>query len=351
MRINVAVPEPHVSAPVLDAALEATTRLNESMLRSGDLPPFNVRNPQAIWKPEPPGQEHFDHGRIVLGRGWGDCDDLAPWLAATRRAQGDRGAHAFVRKSGAKRWHALVRRGDGTVEDPSLAAGMPRRGRGHGVMGASQPFMLSGVGSYELRPQLALRPVPSRRGLIEAWQARADLPWHVQPGVSPTDVAMVSLHASPVSDQALVGALCGAIDLGEASDANPEHLDRLACIRDMLDGCDWEECAAEYGDDHADAAAAVVGSFFKRLGRKLKRGWRKVRKPLLRYAPLAAAAIPGVGPAAAAAFQMASPLLQRAIERGRYQRPARAYQPPPPPPSYSPPPAYPSSFIWSPGGW
>ena len=84
MRINVAVPEAHVDAPVLDAALESVTRLNESLLASGEIPSFQAALHRGIkWKPEPPGAEHFDHGRTVLARGWGDCDDLAPYEAAS----------------------------------------------------------------------------------------------------------------------------------------------------------------------------------------------------------------------------------------------------------------------------
>jgi hypothetical protein len=335
VRINVAVPEAHVSAPVLDAALEATTKLNESLLRSGELRPFDPRHPGVKWAPEPPGDgEHFDHGRIVTGRGWGDCDDLAPWRAASLRVTGeDRRARAIVRPSGPRRWHAVVRRGDGSIDDPSLDAGMPGAGRRHGVRGASQPLMMPGRcgvdGTYILRPQLAMRPVYDREhgGEIEAWQARTDLPWHTLPGDSPTDIAMASLHASPVSDQALVGALEGAIALGEASGtADEEHLDRLRCMSDMLQGASWEECAEEYGPQHADAASHVVGAFFKKLRRKIKRATRKLARPLTRaalsLAPKALQFVPGVGPLASQALQMATPHLQRAILRQKHVRPA-----------------------------
>ena len=38
MRINIAIPEEHVSKPVLDGALEAVTRLNEDMIAKGKSP-------------------------------------------------------------------------------------------------------------------------------------------------------------------------------------------------------------------------------------------------------------------------------------------------------------------------
>ena len=105
MRIKVAVPEAHVSRPILDAALEATTRVNEAMIHAGELPLFDQVRNSIRWKPEPPGQEHFDHGGIVTGRGWGDCDDMAPFAAASMRATGeDPGAKAIVKRSGPNRW-------------------------------------------------------------------------------------------------------------------------------------------------------------------------------------------------------------------------------------------------------
>lgn len=331
MRVNVAIPEPHVSAPVLDAALEAVTRLDESMIRRGELEPFDPERPQARWKPEPPGQEHFDHGLMVLGRGWGDCDDLAPWRAASLRAtREDPGARAIVRRSGPRRWHALVRRSDGSIDDPSLDAGMPGKGARRGVQGAAQPLMLLGssvVGTYLARPQLAIRPVAEPGGHIESWQARTDLPWHTRRGTSPGDIAMVSLHRSPRTDQSLVGAIEGAILLGETSDAaDEEHLERLRCLSDMVQGCSWEECAREYGPHHATAAGSVVGKLFKgKFFRKLG----KTFKPLARVVkPLASAALPLAAPALSAALklppgatQAVSPALSSLLKKERHLPP------------------------------
>jgi len=105
MRIQLAIPEKHVTAPVLNGALEAVTRLNESLLKAGDTPTdLELIKAGAIWKPEPPGDEHFDHGKEIASRGWGDCDDWAPLRAARLRATGeDPGARAVVRKSGPQR--------------------------------------------------------------------------------------------------------------------------------------------------------------------------------------------------------------------------------------------------------
>lgn len=263
MRVNVAIPEAHVSKPVLDAALESVTRLNEQLLKQGH-PTFQdaLRKQGIQWKPEPPGQEHFDHAGIVAHRGHGDCDDLAPWEAASLRHTGtDPGAKAIVVRSGPSMWHAIVERSDGSHADPSKAAGMP--GKSQHYHGAVLPLMQRSAvvgGHFEPRPSLAVRPFP--RG----FQARVDVPWY-SPGVngepSPTDYAMTALHSAPVASQALVGACCGAIELAEAAGyANPAHLQRLAAVADACNGCPPEELEQRYGTDHAIAAQQLVGSFF-----------------------------------------------------------------------------------------
>ena len=77
MRLKIAIPETHVTAPVLDAGLEAVTKLNEQMITSGEVPTFERTLRYGIqWRPEPKGDEHFDSAQAVLRRRAGDCDDL-----------------------------------------------------------------------------------------------------------------------------------------------------------------------------------------------------------------------------------------------------------------------------------
>lgn len=330
LRIQIAVPESHVTKPVLDGALEAVTRLNEQLIKSGVSPTDQQLIAQgAKWKPEPPGQEHFDHGAAIASRGWGDCDDWAPLRAARLRVTGeDPGAIAEVRKTGMKRWHATVTRSDGSEDDPSLDAGMPGPARAVGVSGAWQPAMrrrIHGVdGTYIATPHLAMRPIQDRGGEIESWQARADLPWHWQPGNTPSDLAMVTLHRSPVADQAIAGAVRGAFDLGAAGGfAEPEHLARMECLADALDGVPWEELAERYGEAEATVAGVVVGGFFgkalKGLGKMAKGGLKFVTKNPL--GKLAMSAIPGAS-LATQAFNMASPMLQKNLLKQGHKPPA-----------------------------
>lgn len=325
MRLNIAIPEAHVTAPVLDGALEAVTRLNESLIKAGVSPTsYELIKKGAIWKPEPPGQEHFDHGAEIERRGWGDCDDWGPLHAATLRVLGiDPGAKSVVRKSGPKRWHATTIRSDGTEDDPSLAAGMPGPAKQVGARGATLPLMFPRVhgvgGSFIATPHLALRPVADRHGQIESWQARADLPWHWQPGNSPADVAMVSLHQSPVSAQAIVGAVRGAFRIGiESGQADTENLKRLSAIADACEGYSWEELAEVYGPKHADAAGQIVGSFFGKAFKKLG----KIAKGAVKLASPALSLIPG-GSIATAAFNAASPALKKSVLKQAYVPPAQ----------------------------
>lgn len=312
MRINVAIPEAHVDAPVLNAALESVTRLNEEMLASGEVPTFTDGLKEGIkWKPEPPGDEHFDHAKTVLRRKWGDCDDLAPWQAASLRHTGeDPDARAIVRRSGPKRWHAIVRRGDGSVDDPSKAAGM---GQPTGVVGAALPLMYTAPsavvgGAYIVRPQIALRPF--RGGA----QARTDMPIHtgVSGHLQPSDYAMASIQHGATPQQALVGAIEGALQLAIAGGYAPQsHISRLAAIADAVEGIPLDEVAACYGEEHARAAAEVVGAF----------GFlKKSAKGLVKAMPMASKLVkfvPGVGPLASTALDVTSKLVQKRGGGGR----------------------------------
>lgn len=315
MRIQVAVPEAHVDKKVLDAALEPVTRLNERMLEAGEVVPFERGLKRGIkWAPEPPGQEHFDHAKTVLVRGWGDCDDLAPWHAASLRHSGeDPAAKAVVYKSGPQRWHAVVQRGDGQIDDPSLRAGMPGPKGTRGSRPAAVPKMpgLSGVnGAYIVRPQIAMRPVHGQ------FQARADIPWNWREHLeldkpSKTDWAMTTLHTAPVASTALVGAIRGALRLAETTPyADEDHLDRLGAIHDLLCGVDPEEIAEVYGEDHLQGAHATVVGFWG--------GLKNIVKKALPMVSRAVSFIPGVGPIASSALDLA----RTAIPSGGGSRPA-----------------------------
>lgn len=73
--------------------------------------------------------EEFAAIPAVIERGWGDCDDLAPWRVAELRELYHEKARIHVywkrmRDGKGKLFHICVRREDGSIEDPSAKLGM-----------------------------------------------------------------------------------------------------------------------------------------------------------------------------------------------------------------------------------
>jgi hypothetical protein len=83
--------------------------------------------------------EEFASIQAVLERGWGDCDDLAPWRCAELRERFKQRAHIRVdwrRTKSGRLFHIVVRKPDpltglvseeSPVEDPSAKLGMYER--------------------------------------------------------------------------------------------------------------------------------------------------------------------------------------------------------------------------------
>lgn len=198
MRIRLAIPDKHVTAPVLDAVLEATTRAAAQQMAAGEAPTFSDLLRQGVrWRPEPfTDGEHFDLPSVMGERGWGDCDDMGPALAAELRARGqDPGARSRVIRSGPERWHAIVELSDGTILDPSRMAGM--RSSGQGVRGAiTRPMAAVGESAIAIVPY---------RG---EWWARTDVPWGTR--------HLVSVSRAPVAADALDHSIAGALACGQS---------------------------------------------------------------------------------------------------------------------------------------
>jgi len=256
MRIAVSVPEEHVSPHVVNAVLEGVTRLNEQMIRSGQSPTSDqLIKAGAIWKPEPPGDERFDHGGTIAARGWGDCDDWAPNHAATLRVKGiDPGATAIVVPSGPATYHAIVKRSDGSLEDPSAAAGMkPKRaaviGQGEGIdILACDPHDPNAVYQGSLLPTLA--PMSLHCGPNFAvrsvggvcFEGRCDVPIagmplypvrtrRVQGAAAPYCLSSNAYHYVPgeALQQAVAGAICCGL-------SDPQDHYKLVALHGMLGG-------------------------------------------------------------------------------------------------------------------
>ncbi len=113
----------------LNLALKLLTIIDLEQLRTLRLPPLYQSG--LRWKrdtciaPRVPGAcERFRSAATCIAeQDGGDCDDFAPWRAAELILAGDRRARAFAIRSSVG-WHCLVRRGDGSIEDPSIRLGM-----------------------------------------------------------------------------------------------------------------------------------------------------------------------------------------------------------------------------------
>lgn len=109
------------------AILNATARVDQFYLRLHRVPPLYESG--VRYQNEPKGTiEEFATIPVILARGWGDCDDLAPWRVAELREQGEKARVRLQwkksRRSGQRMYHVVVRRADGRIEDPSKLLGM-----------------------------------------------------------------------------------------------------------------------------------------------------------------------------------------------------------------------------------
>ncbi len=68
--------------------------------------------------------ERFLSPLQLLKERFGDCDDIAPYRAAELIVRRGEKARARAVRSPGVGWHVIVRRGDGTKEDPSKRLGM-----------------------------------------------------------------------------------------------------------------------------------------------------------------------------------------------------------------------------------
>ena len=201
-------------AQLLLPALEAA----EADMRAGAPDPYVSG---VVFKREAPpsqGVEWWKRPARTLSCGGGDCDDLAPWRAASLRVSGeDPDALPVLMPVRPGLVHVLVRRGDGSLEDPSRVLGM---------------------GGPRVQPKYQIRKLP-RRG----YQAMLRVP---------TSTAVVRGYGRGPS---------GAEALSRASDAVVSGLWKIGCIEDpLVEGTQDTVDAAVYAAAGALAAIAPWGT-------------------------------------------------------------------------------------------
>ncbi len=117
---------PELSGEVIEHLAEALVRINVSLLRDRPYTP-PLYQARVQYRGEH-ATERWATIPVVQERGYGDCEDLAAWLCAERRMQGDVGSRVIWcrrrRPDGSWLYHVLVQHGSGVIEDPSLKLGM-----------------------------------------------------------------------------------------------------------------------------------------------------------------------------------------------------------------------------------
>lgn len=105
----------------LAALLAALTAIDRYQIAVFDLPRLYDAGVRYIREGAQP-REEWRSALEVIEHGGGDCEDLATYRAAELQLGGEDARAIAVRSS--LGWHIVVRRGDGTIEDPSARLGM-----------------------------------------------------------------------------------------------------------------------------------------------------------------------------------------------------------------------------------
>lgn len=110
----------------VQALVTATQFLDEHQIRRGRI--GHIYTTGVRYRREEhetlPGVERVQTAEEAGAMGDGDCDDLAPWLAASRRVLEGVNARAKAVESPGIGYHVVVEYPDGRIEDPSARLGM-----------------------------------------------------------------------------------------------------------------------------------------------------------------------------------------------------------------------------------
>lgn len=106
-----------VFAAFVRAILQNIVSVNVADRKAGRVPPLYQSG--VHFRPEPKGVETFRDAANTLRMGHGDCAHLAAWRCADLIAAGEPALLAVSWPRGLRRFHVVVRRADGRLEDPS----------------------------------------------------------------------------------------------------------------------------------------------------------------------------------------------------------------------------------------
>lgn len=115
-------------AETMESALEG--KITESRQQWRDNPSWKTLYETRIRYQRQPPPERFQSSAETRAKGHGDCDHFTvDRVAELRERYGEDDARPYIYQTGPSTWHAVVRRGDGTIEDPSkIQKARERRG-------------------------------------------------------------------------------------------------------------------------------------------------------------------------------------------------------------------------------
>lgn len=158
MRASLHIPGP-LDETTLTAALAGLTAFNAAWLATHPSAP-SLYESGVRYERERRGAEDWQTLPDLLASKRGDCEDLSSARAAELQVSGeDPDAEAFATHVRPGLWHIRVRRGDGTIEDPSRVLGM---GKGARMAGDELKEFKGGWRVYRVGDQ---------------WKFEFDLPW------------------------------------------------------------------------------------------------------------------------------------------------------------------------------
>lgn len=118
----------HVTAEIparpkaIEGLVTGIALVSLDQMRSGRIPPLYGGGIQ--YRREPARRERWQTAAETAARRQGDCEDLVAYRVAELWHAGERAARVHVRREGPTLFHVLVRRADGSIEDPSSKLGM-----------------------------------------------------------------------------------------------------------------------------------------------------------------------------------------------------------------------------------
>lgn len=196
------------SAELYDAALEGFVRVNEVIMRRNPGTFVPVYQSGAKYALHP--HDYFRHCHDVDREDWGDCEDLSTYRAAELRVSGeDPAARVVTYKTGRHQYHAVVMRGDGFIEDPSVILGMKVRNPARYVAKIEAAFGVGAADKIEV-PHMARAiigvvndPNPNMANITFDVYRRANGGWAgvvrvpLAKGVIPTGTPSAMVNAPP----------------------------------------------------------------------------------------------------------------------------------------------------------